>query len=78
MILNEFQSIVNEYFDVVHDDATRKCIVALEDSEQSQLLSALASALYDKVVGKVYEIDFGTIPKSRGDITKVDGYENTV
>lgn len=78
MILNEFQSIVNEYFDVVHDDATRKCIVALEDSEQSQLLSALASALYDKVVGKVDEIDFGTIPKSRGDITKVDGYENTV
>lgn len=78
MILNEFQSIVNEYFDVVHDDATRKCIVALEDSEQSQLLSALASALYDKVVGKVDEIDFGTIPKSRGDITKVDGFENTV
>ena len=78
MVLNEFQSIVNEYFDVVHDDATRKCIIALEDSEQSQLLSALASALYDKVVAKVDKIDFGSIPKSRGDITKVDGYENTV
>ena len=77
MILNDYNKIINEYFDLV-DTPTRKCIVALEDSEQSQMLSALSSALYDKIVEKVDKIDFGTIPRSRGDITKVDGYENTI
>lgn len=78
MILNDYNQIVNENFDL-SDYATRKCIIALkEDSEQSQMLSALSSALYDKIVDKVDKIDFGTIPRSRGDITKVDGYNNTV
>ena len=76
MILNDYNKIINENFDL-SDTATRKCIVALEGAEQSQMLSALASALYDKIVAKVDDIDFGTIPRSRGDITKVDGYENT-
>lgn len=77
MILNEYNQIINEYFDI-HDRKTRKTIIALEDAQQNQMLAALASALYDKVVEKVDQIDFGTIPKSRGDITKVDGFDNTV
>lgn len=75
--MEQFNSIVREYFDI-SDTPTRKCIVALEDAEQSQLIGALSSALYDKIVEKVDKIDFGTIPRSRGDITKVDGFENTV
>lgn len=75
--MEEFNSIVRENFDI-SDTPTRKCIIALEDSEQSQLLNALSSALYDKIVEKVDKIDFGTIPRSRGDITKVDGFENTL
>lgn len=74
---DEYNKIIREHFDI-SDDATRKCIVALEDGEETQLLSALSSALYDKIVEKVDQIDFGTIPISRGDITKVDGFENTV
>lgn len=76
-ILNDYNQIIREYFDI-SDTATRKCIVALEDVEQTQLLAALSSALYDKIVQKVDEIDFGTIPRSRGDITKVEGFENTL
>jgi hypothetical protein len=77
MILNDYNKIINEHFNLT-DTPTRKCIVALkEDSEQSQMLSALASALYDKIVDKVDDIDFGSIPRSRGDITKVDGFHNT-
>lgn len=75
--MEQFNSIVRENFDI-SDTPTRRCIIALEDSEQSQLLSALSSALYDKIVEKVDKIDFGTIPRSRGDITKVDGFENTL
>lgn len=77
MILNEYNEIIREYFDI-SDTKTRKFIVALEDTEQNQLLTALSSALYDKIVQKVDKIDFGTIPMSRGDITKVDGFENTL
>lgn len=77
MILNDYDKIINENFDL-NDNATRRFIVALEDSEQTQLMAALSSALYDKIVKKVDVIDFGSIPRSRGDITKVDGFNDTV
>ena len=76
-ILNDYNQLIREYFDV-SDTKTRKTIVALEDAEQGQLLAALSSALYDKIVEKVDDVDFGTIPRSRGDITKVEGFENTM
>ena len=78
MILTDYDKLVAEHFDI-SDSLTRRCIIALKESDdQSQLLSALSTALYDKVVNNVDKIDFGTIPRSRGDITKVDGYDNTV
>ena len=75
--IDEYNKLIREHFDI-SDKFTRKCIVALEDAEQTQLLTSLSSALYDKIVEKVDKIDFGTIPNSRGDITKVDGFENTM
>lgn len=74
---DEYNALIREHFDI-SDKATRKTIIALEDAEQTQLLTSLSSALYDKIIEKVDKIDFGTIPNSRGDITKVDGFENTV
>mgnify|MGYP006872987255 CR=1 FL=1 len=76
MILNDYDKLINEHFDLF-DAPTRKCIVALEDSEQSQLLGALSNALYNKIVTNIDKIDFGSIPRSRGDITKVDKFEDT-
>lgn len=74
---SEFDKLVREHFDI-SDDATRKCIIELKsETDQNQLLTALSSKLYDMIVAKVDKIDFGTIPKSRGDITKVDGFANT-
>lgn len=78
MISKEFQEIVKEYFDVFNDDNTRKCIIALEDSDQSRVLSSLSSSLYDKIIKEIDRIDFGDIPKSRGDITKVTNYDELV
>ena len=77
MTQSDYNKIIREHFDI-SDSATRKFIVALEDSEQTQLLSALSSSLYDMIIKKVDKIDFGTIPTSRGDITKVEGFDNTV
>ena len=76
MLKSEFDQLIKEHFDLT-DATTRRYIVSLEDAGQEQLLAALSSALYDKIVSKVDDIDFGTIPMSRGDITKVDGFSGT-
>ena len=75
--MTTIDQIIRECFDI-SDNYTRKFILGLDEAEQTQLLDTLSNALYEKIVGKVEEIDFGTIPKSRGDITKVDGYANTM
>ena len=74
---NIYDQLVRENFNL-SDRYTRKYIIALEDAGQEQLIAALSNALYDKIVSKIVDIDFGTIPMSRGDITKVEGYDNTV
>lgn len=76
MIMNECSQIIREHFDM-SDNYTRRFIASLNESGQEQLIAALSSALYDKIVAKVDDIDFGTIPQSRGDITKVQGFANT-
>lgn len=77
MFKYEYDQIIREHFDLT-DRYTRKYITSLtEDTQQDQLLAALSSALYNKIVSKVDEIDFGTIPLSRGDITKVQGFAST-
>ena len=77
MFKHEYDQIIREHFDL-SDKYTRKYITSLkEDAQQDQLLAALSSALYDKIVQKVDDIDFGSIPLSRGDITKVEGFAST-
>jgi hypothetical protein len=76
MFISESEKLIREYFDI-SDERTRKMILA-EDGNDTQLLTALTNALYDKIVGNVDKIDFGSIPRSRGDITKVEGFENTL
>ena len=76
MFNTEFDQLIRENFDL-SDTYTRKYIAVLEDGDKENLISALSSALYDKIVNKVDKIDFGTIPMSRGDITKVQGFDKT-
>lgn len=76
MRISESERLIREYFDI-SDKATRMLILD-EGTDNEQLLSALTNALYDKIVANVDKIDFGSIPRSRGDITKVEGFDNTV
>lgn len=70
--LRKLQSaFILEHFDLM-DDETR---VALDEADgKNQMILSLTSRLYDKIVEKVDQIDYGTIPNSKGDITKVDNY----
>ena len=76
-ILSETDMIIKEYFDL-SDKSTLRFITSLNEDDKSTVITALASSLYDKIVEKVDDINFGSIPKSKGDITKVDKYQDTV
>ena len=62
-----------EYFDKT-DDMTRKILLSVNEADQNVVMTSLANRLYKHIVDKVDDIDFGTIPASRGDITKIDNY----
>ena len=65
-----------EYFDIT-DTGTRRQLMAMNEAEHNSALLALTSKLYDKVVSKAHNIDFGEIPKTNGDITKLSVIEDT-
>lgn len=56
------------------DPKTRKAIMAMNEAEQGAALTALTSKLYDNIVSKVDDIDYGEIPMSKGDVTKLSNY----
>jgi len=73
--LNEdFVAIVNEYFDY-HDVKTNMAIFALDEAEQNALIVSLTNKLYQMMIDKVDEIDYGDIPNTKGDITRLPKYE---
>ena len=69
-----FDQVITEYFDIAHHE-TRKILLAIDEADQNQILTNLTSKLYDNIVTKVDDIDFGTIPESKGDITKIENYD---
>jgi len=73
----EFTKAITEYFDM-SDRETFSYLKSIEEADQNKVLLALTSKLYDHLVDKVDDIDFGDIPKSRGDVTKLPNYEKVV
>lgn len=70
----DYDRIITEHFDITHNE-TRKVLLNINEADQNQVLTALTSRLYEHIVDKVDDIDFGTIPNSKGDITMVDNYD---
>ena len=64
-----------DYFDK-DDDMTRAILLSVNEADQNVVMTSLANKLYSHIVEKVDEIDFGTIPNSKGDITKIDNFED--
>ena len=60
------------------DKATRMAIVNMNEGDQSAILTSLTSKLYDHIVAKVDDIDYGDIPNTNGDITKLPNYDKLV
>ena len=77
MTRNEYNTFVTEYFDLT-DRTTLKCMTSINEADQNQVLGNLAAKLYDKIIKRVADIDYGDIPSSRGDITKIPNYDELV
>ena len=73
----QFNDIICEYFDIM-DTETRQALTHINEEDQTQVLNKLTSKLYDSIVDKVTEIDFGCIPDTKGDITKLEHYDEMV
>ena len=70
----KIMSAFTEYFDL-NDNLTRKAIIYMNENDQTSVLTSLTSKLYDNIVSKVDDIDYGDIPESKGDITKLPNYD---
>lgn len=73
---NQFNEAM-KYFDI-DDDMTRSILLSVNEADQNVVMTSLANKLYGHITEKVDEIDFGTIPNSKGDITKIDNFDKLV
>lgn len=73
----EYDQIIKENFDIT-DNTTRKVLINIDETDQTQVLAALTSRLYDHIINKIDDIDYGDIPNSKGDVTKVSNYEDLI
>lgn len=62
------------HFDI-DDTMTRNILLSVNEADQNVVMTSLANKLYAHITDKVDDIDFGTIPNSRGDITKIDNFD---
>lgn len=65
------------YFDMT-DKETRTILFAVNEDDQNRILTALTSKLYDNIIDKVDEIDFGDIPETKGDFSKLPNFKKIV
>ena len=75
MIYNAYESCLREHMNF-RDPETLRFIAEANSTDQNQLLVALTSKLYEKIQEKYDKIDFSTIARSRGDITKIDKFSS--
>lgn len=69
----QFNECIN-YFDLT-DDLTRNVLLTVNEADQNVVMTNLSQKLYSHIINKVDDIDFGTIPESKGDITKIQNYD---
>lgn len=70
-----YNKAIVEHFDLT-DTKTRKALLSVNEAGQNTVLMNLTSRLYDKIVEKCDDIDYGEIPKTKGDIRKLPKYDS--
>lgn len=70
---DDYNQIISEHFDI-HNRENRKILLSINEEDQNHVMMSLAGKLYTKIVDKVDDIDYGQIPASKGDITKIPNF----
>lgn len=78
MILKNVDTLLREYYDLSDVDTLHALAEATSKANHTQMLSALSHKLYEKIQEKYEKIDFSSVSRSRGDITKIEKYDSLV
>lgn len=57
------------------DKETYISVGVVNEAEQREVLLGITNRLYEKIEAKVTDVDFGTIPQSKGDFLKIDNID---
>lgn len=77
MIPKDNMTLFETYLDKTDQD-TLDYIFSISEAEQDQLMLNITKRLYTHITKNITDIDFGTIPKSKGDITKIENYDTMI
>lgn len=69
-----YNQIVAEHLDMTDIDTVQQAM-SLNEAEQNTMLLSLTNKLYQMIIGKVDNIDYGDIPNTKGNITKLPKYK---
>lgn len=72
-----YANVIYEYFDPSNSAEFNK-LMTLNENDQDRVLVNLASKLYEHIRNEITDVDFGKIPESRGDITKIPNYMDLI
>ena len=70
----QYMQIVTEEYDL-SDYATKKKVLFCNEASKTANIEHIVTRLYQHIKNNIVGIDFGTIPKSKGIITKIENYD---
>lgn len=73
----EYLDVISEAYDL-SDSYSKKKYLFCNEAQKMTNIENLTNRLYEHIKEQTDRIDFGTIPKSKGDITKVENFQNLV
>lgn len=68
------EKFIREHMDMTDRETSSTIAMVMEANKDNQLIAALTNELYNKIQDKVARIDYSTISKSKGDITRIENY----
>lgn len=78
MITNaDYMQIVSEAYDL-SDPYIKKKVIFCNEAKRQENIENIVGRLYTHIKNDVTGIDFGTIPRSKGIITKIDNYNGLI
>lgn len=70
----QYDAILMEYMDMQDYNTVSQCL-SLNEAEQNTLLVSLTNKLYQMIIGKIDDIEYGDIEKTKGDVSKFHKYK---